>query len=354
MWPKLLTSWYETNHRKLPWRLNPSPYHTLICEFMAQQTQINTLIPYYKRWLHQFPTVTEVATASEDTILKAWEGLGYYSRARNLHKTCQIINEKYSGNVPNTYNDLIELPGVGPYIAAAIASIAFEEPVPVVDGNVLRVITRFLGLSDDITKQKTKDMIQQKLSPHIKTVTPSHFNQGIMELGALICKPTNPACNECPITGMCYAFNYQSIDKFPVKPKKNKIPHHLVVVGIIKNSKNEILITKRKKNQLLGGLWEFPGGKVQEKESLENALERELFEELSIKPKINNKLCNVNHAYSHFKVTIHAFICETTETTITLNSADEYKWIRGNQFDEYAFPKANKVIIENFINYEHQ
>lgn len=353
MWPKLLTKWYEENHRKLPWRLNPAPYHTLICEFMAQQTQINTLIPYYKRWLNQFPTVADVANANEDTILKAWEGLGYYSRARNLHKTCQIIVNDFDGNIPQTYEDLIPLPGIGPYIASAIASIAFEEPVPVVDGNVLRVITRFLGLSDDISKQKTKDMIQQKLTPHIKTVNPSYFNQGLMELGALICKPLNPVCESCPVTGMCYAYNYQSIDKFPVKPKKNKIPHHLVVIGIIKN-KNKILITKRKKDQLLGGLWEFPGGKVKEKESFEQALERELFEELNINPTINHKLCTVNHAYSHFKVTIHAFICETSEKTLSLNSAETYQWINIDQFDDYAFPKANKVIIENFINYEHQ
>ena len=349
MWPKLLTKWYVDNCRQLPWRLDASPYYTMVCEFMAQQTQINTLIPYYKRWLKQFPTVHDVAKADEDTILKAWEGLGYYSRARNLHKACKIISNEYNGNVPDTYDELIKLPGIGPYIAAAIASIAFDQPIPVVDGNVLRVVTRFLGLSDDISKQKTKDMIQQKLVPQIKTVDPSSFNQGVMELGALICTPQNPKCPNCPIKGLCYAFNYQEVDKFPVKPKKEKTPHYTVVVGIIKNDNDEYLITKRKKDQLLGGLWEFPGGKVKDKETYEGALARELKEELSILPDITTKLCSVKHAYSHFKVTIHAFMCHSNDTNIQLASADDHQWILIDSFDDFAFPKANKVIIENLI-----
>ena len=350
MWPKLLTTWYQDNHRKLPWRLDPSPYRTLICEFMAQQTQINTLIPYYKRWINQFPRIESVAVAEIDTILKAWEGLGYYSRARNLHKTCQIIHSDYNDNIPSNYDDLIKLPGVGPYIGAAVTSIAFQKPVPVVDGNVLRVITRFFGIAEDISKQKTKNLIQQKLVPQIKSVDPSSFNQGMMELGALICTPKKPKCNDCPIQSMCYAFNYQEIDKFPVKPKKEKTPHYTVVVGIIRDSDNKYLITKRKDDQLLGGLWEFPGGKVKDQESLETALDRELNEELSLTPKINYKLCTVKHAYSHFKVTIHAFICETKSTKITLSSAESYQWIKLDDFDNYAFPKANKVIIENLIH----
>ena len=203
MWAAQLTTWYRKNQRSLPWRNTPHPYHTLICEFMAQQTQINTLIPYYDRWLKKYPKISDVANATEDEILKSWEGLGYYSRARNLHKTCQQIVEHHNGKVPKDPDVLLTLPGVGPYIAAAIASIAYEVPISVVDGNVLRVITRLYGLSDDIGKEKTKKSIQKRLNQLIKAVIPSEFNQGIMELGALICTPKNPTCNTCPVKSMC-------------------------------------------------------------------------------------------------------------------------------------------------------
>ncbi len=350
MWAKNLTSWYKENQRSLPWRLNPAPYHTLISEFMAQQTQIKTLIPYYHRWLKKYPTVEAVASASIDDILKSWEGLGYYSRAKNLHKTCQIIVEKFKGEIPSSSEELIKLPGIGTYIAAAIASIAFKEHIAVVDGNVLRVVTRLYGLEDDIGKEKTKLNIQKRLNREIKQCDPGDFNQGLMELGATICTPKLPNCNECPITTICYAKNMNSIEKFPVKQKKPPVPHFTIVVGIIKNQNGKILITKRKANQLLGGLWEFPGGKVKENETLESALEREIKEEVNLNVTLNGFLCKVNHAYSHFKITMHAFQCYTDNIkNIKCNSADNYKWIEKNQLNEFAFPKANRVIIENLI-----
>ena len=223
MWAPKLIEWYTENQRELPWRSTPSPYHTLICEFMAQQTQINTLIPYYERWLEQYPTIQDVANASEDQILKSWEGLGYYSRARNLHKTAKTIVNNYNGDIPQDSKTLQTLPGVGPYIAAAIASIAFNEPIAVVDGNVLRVITRFFGIKDDIGKEATKQKIQQRLNQIIKTVAPNPFNQGLMELGATVCSPKNPACDNCPIKDMCYAKNMNATDELPVKQKKAPI-----------------------------------------------------------------------------------------------------------------------------------
>ena len=156
MWAKQLIEWFSRHQRSLPWRKNPSSYNTLISEFMAQQTQIATVIPYYDRWIKQFPTIHDVANANEDDIFKAWEGLGYYSRAKNLHKTAKIISKELNGKIPSTVVELEQLPGIGPYIAAAIASIAFGEKVAVVDGNVLRVMTRFFGIKDDIGDQKTK------------------------------------------------------------------------------------------------------------------------------------------------------------------------------------------------------
>jgi len=350
MWATSLTNWYNANKRDLPWRKTPTPYHTLICEFMSQQTQINTLIPYYERWVKKYPNVSDVAIASEDDVLKSWEGLGYYSRARNLHKTCQIISKKYGGMVPKDPNALQALPGIGPYIAAAIASIAYEVPISVVDGNVLRVMTRLFGLPDDIGKEKTKKNIQHRLNQVIKTTTPSEFNQGIMELGATVCTPKTPECQHCPIQNVCYAKNMAQIEKFPVKQKKPPTPHYTIVVGVIQRNDGKILITKRKKDQLLAGLWEFPGGKVNDAETLEEATLREIKEEVNLDASIVHFLCKVKHAYSHFKITLHAHLCRVSNhASLQLKSADDYQWVAPSELTNFAFPKANKVIIEHLI-----
>ncbi|MEK9728153.1 MAG: A/G-specific adenine glycosylase [Candidatus Margulisiibacteriota bacterium] len=352
MWARELIDWFRVNQRSMPWRENVSPYYTLISEFMAQQTQIITVIPYFNQWIQKFPTIEAVANASEDSILKSWEGLGYYSRARNLHKTAKIICNRLNGKIPNNEKALQKLPGIGPYIAAAVASIAFNETTAVVDGNVLRVITRFFGIKDDITKDQTKEKVKKRLDQIIKTVPPSDFNQGLMELGALICKPKSPKCMDCPISDMCYAKNMNEIERIPVKPKKEKIPHYTIVVGIIKRvSDQKVLITKRKSNQLLGGLWEFPGGKVNDNETLELALQREIKEEVNLDIKINSFLCKVNHAYSHFKITMHAYLCNVeTDQGLEIKSAENHCWIDNTEFDSFAFPKANKVIIQNLTN----
>jgi A/G-specific adenine glycosylase len=348
MWAKQLIEWFSRHQRSLPWRKNPSSYNTLISEFMAQQTQIATVIPYYDRWIKQFPTIHDVANANEDDIFKAWEGLGYYSRAKNLHKTAKIISKELNGKIPSTVVELEQLPGIGPYIAAAIASIAFGEKVAVVDGNVLRVMTRFFGIKDDIGDQKTKVKIQGRLNQVIKPLDPPSFNQGLMELGALICLPKTPQCNQCPINEMCYAKNMNEIEKLPVKKKKPPTPHYTIVIGIIKNNDNKLLITKRKKDQLLGGLWEFPGGKVNDSETLDQALIREIKEEVNLDIHSISFLCKVNHAYSHFKITMHAYICQTNQyQNLRLSSADDFRWVTQNQLDQFAFPKANKVVIEN-------
>ena len=217
MWAKKLVDWFLINQRSMPWRESKSDYNTLISEFMAQQTQINTVIPYFNRWIKKFPDIETLALATEDEVLKSWEGLGYYSRARNLHKTAKKISSEYNGIIPQNENELKEFPGIGPYIASAIASIAFGEATAVVDGNVLRVITRFFGIKDDITKDQTKVKIKNRLDQIIKKVPPAEFNQGLMELGALVCKPKNPDCERCPINSICYAKNMNEINSLPVK-----------------------------------------------------------------------------------------------------------------------------------------
>ncbi len=350
MWATPLIEWYTNNKRDLPWRSSRNPYHIMVCEFMAQQTQIATLIPYYSRWLDTFPMLEDVANADEDRILKCWEGLGYYSRARNLQKACQVIVNQHKGNLPENPDELMALPGIGPYIAAAIASIAFNVPIAVVDGNVLRVMARFYGLRDDIGKEKTKQALQRRLNQDIKQYPPSDFNQGLMELGATVCTPKAPNCGECPLAVTCYAKNMNETETLPIKSKKKPIPHHTIVVGIIKNNHGKVLITKRKKNQLLGGLWEFPGGKVEENETIEDALTREIKEEVALDIAIESFACKVNHAYSHFKITMHAYICIATDTNpLHCTSADAHEWVTLSELNRFAFPKANNKIIAHLI-----
>ena len=345
---KSLLSWFEKEKRPLPFRKSKDPYKVWLSEIILQQTQMETGISYYNKFIARFPNIGDLAKADQEEVYSIWQGLGYYNRAKNLHKTAKIISKELNGKIPSTVVELEQLPGIGPYIAAAIASIAFGEKVAVVDGNVLRVMTRFFGIKDDIGDQKTKVKIQGRLNQVIKPLDPPSFNQGLMELGALVCLPKTPQCNQCPINEMCYAKNMNEIEKLPVKKKKPPTPHYTIVIGIIKNNDNKLLITKRKKDQLLGGLWEFPGGKVNDSETLDQALFREIKEEVNLDIHSISFLCKVNHAYSHFKITMHAYICQTNQyQNLRLSSADDFRWVTQNQLDQFAFPKANKVVIEN-------
>ena len=232
-WPARVTAWYRRNGRALPWRETDSPYHIWVSEIMAQQTRIDTVIPYYERFLKRFPSVDSLARADLQSVLKLWEGLGYYSRARNLHRAAGVVMSDYHGELPRDYETLQTLPGLGPYTAAAVASFAFGEKVPVVDGNVLRVFTRFFGIDTDIRKPSTRNAIFDHLSPAIRTVDPGDFNQGIMELGALVCTPKSPDCAACPLRKDCTALRDDRVDELPVKSPAAKVPHHEVAVGVI-------------------------------------------------------------------------------------------------------------------------
>jgi A/G-specific adenine glycosylase len=307
---------------------------------MLQQTQVDTVIPYFNRFLSRFPTVHDLAAAPLDDVLKLWEGLGYYSRARNLHKAAKYVSEELKGELPSDYKGLQTIPGIGPYCAAAITSIAFGNPVPVVDGNVFRVFTRFWGIYEDIKLPATRNMLFDRLTPEIQHVNPSLFNQGIMELGALICSPKQPKCDQCPLSGECFALKTNTINDLPVKAKAKPVPHHNIAVGVIWKD-DKLLIGKRKADQMLGGLWEFPGGKQKEKESLQDTVIREIKEETSLDVEIEKQYCSIKHAYSHFKITLHVFKCRYKSGKEQANTTDEVKWISIHDIDTYAFPKAN-------------
>lgn len=344
-WAGRLIDWYLNNKREMPWRTDEKPYYTWISEMMLQQTQVDTVIPYFNRFIARFPTVYDLAEATSDDVLKYWEGLGYYSRARNLHKAAKLIVDTYQGELPVEYEELQKLPGIGPYCAAAITSIAFHQPVPVVDGNVLRVFTRFWGIEDDIRQPRVRDDLFNRLLAPIQDVDPSAFNQGIMECGALLCKPKSPQCSKCPLSEDCVAYSNKTTDLIPFKSKLKPVPHYHIGVGIIWDGP-KFLIAKRQDNGMLGGLWELPGGKQKESEHIRDTVKREIKEETGLDVLVMDELCQVKHAYSHFKITLHAYQCKYLSGTAKAISSQQIKWVTQKELENYAFPKANNKVWE--------
>lgn len=253
-----LLAWYTQNARDLPWRQNPTPYGVFLSEIMLQQTRVEAAIGHYLRFLAELPGFASLAAVPEDRLLKLWEGLGYYNRARNLQKAAQAVMEQYGGQLPASYEKLLTLPGVGPYTAAAVASIAFGIPAPAVDGNVLRVLSRLRADSADIAGQKTKRDAERLLAPIIPAHAAGDFTQAMMELGAVICLPNGaPLCGQCPLAQLCEAFKQQRQAQFPVKsPKKARRKENRTILLITCNGK--VALQKRNKTGLLAGMWEYP------------------------------------------------------------------------------------------------
>ncbi len=340
-----LLNWFESRARALPWRETKDAYKIWLSEVLLQQTRVDQATPYYLRMIEQFPTVRELASASIDELLITWEGLGYYSRARNLHKAAREIVDRFDGQIPNRKEDLLSLPGIGPYTASAILSIAFAQPHGVLDGNVIRVLSRLLAYPDEINKSASQHYLQSLADDLVSTSEPGAYNESIMELGATICTPRKPKCLECPIQSFCLGTKNDP-EKFPRRAKRAPIPHHDIAVGVLSNGQGELFAQRRPEEGLLGGLWEFPGGKRKPGESIEEACRRELSEELGIDVEVGELLTTIPHAYSHFKITLHAFRC-TVLSGIPISSRDlPVAWIAADRLEEYAFPKANRKLIE--------
>lgn len=346
-----LIHWYGENKRDLPWRKTSDPYKIWISEVMLQQTQVDQVIPYYKKFVETFPDLEALASAPLSAVLKVWEGLGYYARARNLKSAAEIIVDEFSAVMPKTHDDLIKVPGIGPYTAAAIASIAYNEDYPVVDGNVLRVVARIMRIEDPPGKKGTKSKFVQTVKNLMPEGQASDFNQGMMELGALVCTPHKPRCPCCPINFFCQA--YQTLKDPSVLPAKSapkNRPHFNVAVGIIWKQ-GKILIDQRPEEGLLGGLWEFPGGKQEPGESLEECLVREVREEMDIGIRVQGPFLTIPHAYSHFRITLHSFQCQHVCGEPKPKKAVDWKWVAPRDINSYAFPQANKKILDALLEY---
>lgn len=335
---KTLIHWYLDNKRELPWRNTQNPYHIWLSEIILQQTRVDQGLPYYLAFTSEFPTIQELAFASEEQVLKLWQGLGYYSRARNLHSTAKFIVNQLGGIFPNTFRELLKLKGVGDYTASAIASICYNEVTPVLDGNVYRVLARYYGIKTPINTSKAREEFKRVLQDIIDKKDPATFNQAIMEFGAKQCKPKSPNCSVCPFEKKCYANAYNMVGEFPVKlkPKKVKKRHFNYLVFI--SQKNKTQIEKRSKKGIWQNLYQFPlieSDKSQNLETIETII-NQMFKEKDILKIDEYNEQDIIHKLSHQHLYTKFWIVriKNLENGVSIN-----------QLKDYPFP----VLISNFL-----
>ncbi len=335
-----LVNWYQASARDLPWRKTTDPYKIWVSEVMLQQTTVNAVIPYYLEWIKQFPDIQSVANSSIEKVLKAWQGLGYYSRARNLYAAATVVCKEFGGIFPSEKDRLRKLPGMGPYTTGAVLSIAFDQREPIVDANVRRVVMRQLKLSG-----KADTAHDARIIEFLLTIMPSKnnriFNQALMELGALICRSKNPSCLACPVRCFCQANKHGVVDIIP-EPKKVMIKNVSAVIAVIKKGQ-KYFMQKRPSKGLFADLWEFPGGKIEPGEKAEQALVREVQEELGINVALEEKMPKVVQYYTQFKATLTVWLCRP----LTLPAVDQtHRWVGKEDFRNYAVSSGTAKIIE--------
>lgn len=338
-----LLHWYRKNARDLPWRKTTDPYSVWISEVMLQQTRVDTVIPYYRRWMTAFPDITSLEEANEQEVMRVWEGLGYYSRVRNIIKTARILISDYGGKLPQTAKELKKLPGIGDYIAGALASIAFNQDEVALDGNGLRVLSRIMEYRHPINESGRKSELKEIMQTFLPPGQAGQFNQAVMDLGSLICLSKNPICEKCPIKSGCLAFERGSQSIFPLRLTKKPLPHYEVVAAVIRNG-DRVLIDKRRADGLLGGLWEFPGGKVEMGEDHHTALVREIKEELGVDISVRDGCGVYQHAYTHFRVTVFVFSATITAGKPSALEADEIRWVPVGDLSQYPMGKVDRLI----------
>ena len=320
-----LNLWYARHRRDLPWRRSRDPYNIWLSEVMLQQTQVKTMIPFYHRFLESYPTVQALARADLQSVLKRWEGLGYYSRARHLHQAARIIAGPLEGQFPDSKQSWLQLPGVGDYIASAVASIVNGHPSAVVDGNVKRVMARLFCIDQPINRPSGHRLVQTLARQLLDTGNPGDFNQAVMELGALICKPRHPECTRCPVALHCCAKKHDQIETFPKSVKRAKLPERHLAVGMVQK-KGLLLMVKRPEAGLLAGLWELPGGPVEKEMAPAQACVRNILETTNIQATVQHHIATVRHTYTHFKLRMDVFDCVWASGRIYLRGPAAFKW----------------------------
>jgi len=342
---KSLLTWFGANRRDLPWRRTYDPYYVWISEIMLQQTQMERGVEYFNRWVELFPDTRAVAAADELTVLKAWEGLGYYSRVRNVRKAARVLVAEHTGQVPDDYDKLLELPGVGPYTAAAIMSIAFERPWPVIDANVVRVFARLMDIDRPMKERGVQRELHALLTEMLADVSPRDFNQALMELGALVCTPRNPGCPDCPVQAHCKALQAGTVAERPVNLGKVERIDIVMACAIVVHE-GRIFIQQRQEDDIWGGLWEFPGGRLKEGETSEAAAVRELFEETELRAVNLRPFRTVVHHYTRYRVTLHSFCCSLPgRSEPRLHAASQCRWAAPEELEQYPFPAGHRQLV---------
>jgi A/G-specific adenine glycosylase len=344
LFARRLLAWYARHRRKLPWRASREPYRIWVSEIMLQQTTVQAVVPYYERWLTLFPDIAALARAPLRAVLRAWQGLGYYERARNLHRTARIIVRDYGGHVPDDERILRSLPGFGPYTTAAVLSLAFDRPLPVIDANVRRVLMRIVGLDGEASARHDRRLLA-RLRGDFPVRNPGLFNQAMMELGALVCRNRNPLCLACPVSGFCAALKEGRQETIP-RPRRQAVEKIEAVVAVILDGRR-LLIQQRPAGGLFGGLWDFPGGKKKRGESREAALRREIREELGAEITDIQYLTRVRHAYTRFRVSLSVFSCRLKGGR--LSAGPGRRWVTLESVRRFPLPSAS-VRIVNFLS----
>lgn len=343
----ILTGWYKKNRRDLPWRETQDPYKIWISEIILQQTRVNQGISYYYRFLDHFPNLRSLAKASLDAVLKQWQGLGYYNRARNLHHTAQYLYNQRNGIFPDHYSDLIQLKGIGPYTAAAIASFAFKEPVAVVDGNVQRVIARLFEIEEPVQSGKGKKNIQEIASKLIDKDQPDTHNQAMIEFGAMLCTPQNPSCPDCPLASSCGAFKTGRVQELPVKKAAQKKKDRFFYYLVVNDRENRVLLQKRTARDVWHSLYEFPLIEKKQKMGLDKLTKTNEWNSLlhTFQPEIIHISKEYKHILSHQN--IHAQFIEIKTNSSFPKNPDSFLFVPKDELDQYAVSRLIEKYIED-------
>ena len=313
---------------------------------MLQQTRVETVIPYYRRFLARFPSVNALAEARADEVLKIWENLGYYSRARHLHAAAKGIVADWGSRLPQTRKDLMTLSGIGEYTAAAILSIAFGQCVTAIDGNVSRVISRLFALRNPLGSSESRQHVRTLADQLVSKKNPGHFNQALMDLGATVCTPRTPSCLSCPLRGLCKAKELGLEDQIPVAKKRPVLSHKHMTAAIVLDRKKRVLMVQRPASGLLGGLWKFPGGEKGTKETVKGALHRTVHEELDVSVRVEKALALIKHAYTHFRVTFHVSRCTIEHGRPQSLEGCPCRWIPAEELRRLALSKVERKILD--------